>query len=161
MKKVSYLFLFVFALGCSSEPDVVHLRTVKGPRKEKTIVQANQLMTIQVEGMTCEMGCGGSIRKALKATGAVERVSFDFVEGRNIQQATVYLDSTKVSAGELEMIIRSINEKQFKTYQRTTEALSASSATVDSPSSEQEKMELNEEAIAVPNLLDLLTGFVL
>jgi copper chaperone CopZ len=161
MKKVSYLFLFIFALSCSSEPEVVHLRTVKGPRKEKTAVNANQLMTIQVEGMTCEMGCGGSIRKALKATGAVERVSFDFVEGRKIQQATIYLDSSKVSSAELEKIIRTINEKQFKTYQRSTEALTASATTSNSPSSEKKKVEMNEELIAVPNLLDLLTGFVL
>lgn len=161
MKKISYLILVVFMLGCSSEPDVVHLRTVKGPRKEKTVVHANQLMTIQVEGMTCEMGCGGNIRKALKATGAVERVSFDFVEGRKIQHATVYLDSTKVNALELEQIIRTINDKQFKTYQRSTSALSASSTSTDSPSSEKEKVEMNEEVIAVPNLLDLLTGFVL
>lgn len=161
MKKVSFLILFVFSLGCSSEPEVVHLRTVKGPRKEKTVVETNQLMTIQVEGMTCEMGCGGSIRKALKATGAVERVSFDFVEGRKIQQASIYLDSTKVSSDELEKIIRTINEKQFKTYQRSTEALTASTNTSNSPASEKKKVEMNEELIAVPNLLDLLTGFVL
>jgi hypothetical protein len=61
----------------------------------------------------------------------------------------------------LEKIIRTINEKQFKTYQRSTEALTASATTSNSPSSEKKKVEMNEELIAVPNLLDLLTGFVL
>lgn len=161
MKKAIVLFLLFFFVGCSNEPDVIHLRTVKGPRKEKSTVTANQLMTVQVEGMTCEMGCGGSIRKALKATGGVARVSFDFVEGRKIQSAKIYLDSTQVSSTELDRILRTINDKQFKTYQPTTERVHSSDTETGSTSSEKEQMKINEENIAIPNLLDLLSGFVL
>ena len=41
-------------------------------------VTPNRKMTTEIDGMTCVMGCGGSIRKELLNTGAVSRCSFDF-----------------------------------------------------------------------------------
>ncbi len=107
------LFFALALMACSSNPEVVHLRTEKPKKKEVVRVEPNATMTAEVEGMTCEMGCGGSIRTELKATGAVSRVQFDFVEGRTKQGMTVYFDETKITQKRMMDILRTMNEQQF------------------------------------------------
>ena len=51
-------------------------------KKEKEVikiaVEANRVLRMDLDGMVCSMGCGGSIRKGLNATGAVADCDFDF-----------------------------------------------------------------------------------
>jgi copper chaperone CopZ len=111
---MKYSMFFVLALmACSSNPEVVHLRTEKAKKKEVVKVDPNKTMTADVVGMTCEMGCGGSIRTKLKATGAVSRVQFDFVEGRKEQGMTVYFDEAKITQKQMMDILQTMNEQQF------------------------------------------------
>lgn len=111
---MKYSMFFVLALmACSSNPEVVHLRTEKAKKKEVVKVDPNKTMTADVVGMTCEMGCGGSIRTKLKATGAVSRVQFDFVEGRKEQGMTVYFDEAKITQKQMIDILQTMNEQQF------------------------------------------------
>lgn len=154
----------IFA-SCSSEPNVVHLRTEKGKKEVKAPVKTNSVLTMEIEGMTCEMGCGGTIRKELKATGAVGRVKFvDFTEGQEKQTARVAFDSTKISADELIKIVSTINENQFTVGNTKLESIDRSTdATTEESSgaSEKEKVEMSESSFAIPNILDILSGFIL
>ena len=106
----SLLGLFV---ACNSTPETIVLRREKGQKTLKTKVIGTKKMTTEIEGMTCEMGCGGSIRKALKETGGVERVQYDFVEGRKKQVALITYDAAKIDAQKMLQKIQTINEKQF------------------------------------------------
>lgn len=115
--------LTLFFISCSNEPNVVHLRTVKGQRKEVAKVNANRLLSVEIEGMSCEMACGGSIRMNLKATGAVDRVQFDFTDGRKIQTASIAYDDTQITETEILKLIENMNEHQFKTHKHSTEEL--------------------------------------
>jgi copper chaperone CopZ len=110
-----YLFIslvFVFS-ACNSTPETIVLRREKVVKTTKTKVSGTKKMTTEIEGMTCEMGCGGSIRKALKETGGVERVQYDFVEGRKKQVALITYDAVKIDAQKMLQLIQTINEKQF------------------------------------------------
>jgi copper chaperone CopZ len=112
--QILFTLLVFFVCSCSSEPEVVHLRTVKHNDKKKAEVKANCTALIDIKGMSCEMGCGGSIRKALKATKAVARVSYDFMEGREVQVAKIEFDSTQLNTKQIETIISELNDQQFK-----------------------------------------------
>ena len=68
---------------------------------------------MEIEGMTCVMGCGASIRKELYTTKAVSSVEFDFKEDRKINTAKIAFDSAKISIDEMVSIISNMNEKQF------------------------------------------------
>ena len=157
------LFYFIFLVGlasCSNEPNVVHLRTVKGIKKVATKVEANSLFTVSIEGMSCEMGCGGSIRKELKATGAIDRVEFDFVEGRKVQTAKISFDDKKINESKMLSILSAMNEKQFKVQKVSIEKIEESTeASIDAPTEDSEKsVEISEAApsFALPNLFDVL-----
>ena len=153
---------FLLLSACSSEPNVVLLRTEKKHTAVKPVVQANRLLTLEVEGMTCEMGCGGSIRKELKATGGVQRVEFNFVEGEKIQTAKISFDKDKITADKMVKILTSMNDNQFKIGTMHSEAIDipasteATKANADSP----EKIKISTSTFTVPNLMDILSSFV-
>jgi copper chaperone CopZ len=93
-------------------------------KKTKTIeVQANSQADFAVEGMVCQMGCGGSIRKELKMTGAVDRVEVNFVEEQKEQVVHVQYDSTLISTQKMTSILTSINDRQFKASLISNKAL--------------------------------------
>jgi copper chaperone CopZ len=114
MIRTSLLFcLLGLFVACNSTPETIVLRREKVVKTAKTKVIGTKKMTFEIEGMTCEMGCGGSIRKALKETGGVERVQYDFVEGRKKQVALITYDAAKIDAQKMLQLIQTINEKQF------------------------------------------------
>ena len=115
--------------------------------------------------MTCEMGCGGSIRKELKATGGVARVEFvDFKEGAKKQTARVSFDTNKITVDEMVKIVTTMNDKQFtvgKISSETIDAPATTSATATPEDSEDDKVKISETSFQIPNLLDILSSFVL
>jgi copper chaperone CopZ len=114
MIRTSLLFcLLGLFVACNSTPETIVLRREKVVKTTKTKVIGTKKMTTEIAGMTCEMGCGGSIRKALKETGGVERVQYDFVEGRKKQVALITYDAAKIDAQKMLQLIQTINEKQF------------------------------------------------
>lgn len=163
MKSFALVLSSILLLGaCSSEPNVVHVRTEKGQKETKAAVDANRLMTIEVKGMSCEMGCGGSIRKELKATGGVERVEFDFVEGEEVQTAKISFDTNKVTEDEMVEIITSMNDKQFTVKKSSSENISSSTttSTTSTQESEEGKVKISSTSFALPNLFGILSRII-
>jgi copper chaperone CopZ len=115
---VIFITVVGFALAsCNDSGEKVHIKTVKGQtgkNQEKKVI-ANTQLNLEISGMSCEKGCGGTIRKALKQTGGVDRVSYDFVEGRETQIAKISLDSNKVDLEKVKKVISALNENQFTT----------------------------------------------
>lgn len=77
------------------------------------IVKANAIQEIGVQGMVCQMGCGGSIRKALKETCAVERVEVNYIDTLEEQTIKVYYNKAKISPQQMLHILANVNDKQF------------------------------------------------
>lgn len=154
----------LFFAACSSEPETVLLKTEKGKKEgAKATVDADRMATIEISGMTCEAGCGGSIRKELKATGGVSRVQYDFVEGRDVQTAKVSFDKDKVSLDQMINIITSINEKQFSVGKTRSEVLNDVSSTPSetAPSKQTvEKVSMSDAQIELPNLIGILSDII-
>ncbi len=127
MKKLfGALAIIAITASCSSNDkgtvvSVEHHNT--SSTKEK--VEVTQTMNVEVSGMSCVHACGGAIRTNLKDTKAVDRVSFDFEDGRKVNTCTITYDDKKISEKEIIRIIEKINEKQFKTGKHSSEPIKA------------------------------------
>ena len=119
MKTALYLiFSLLFLTACNNS-------TIEKKASEivpTTSNTANTKLALSVQGMVCKMGCGGSIRKELLATNAVEKVDVDFVEDNESQLITVYYNNSRSSKEKLLKVINEMNDKQF-----TAQAISESS----------------------------------
>lgn len=103
-----------FVFSCKNQPiDIATPEQVKVENNQQ-IVHPNKMLTAEITGMTCEQGCGGSIRKNLKATGGVSKVEYDFVIDAEKQVCRIFFDSTKISEGKISEVVNTINEEQFK-----------------------------------------------
>ena len=110
MKTALYLlFSLLFLAACNNA--TIEKKTSK--IAPATSNNANKKLALSVQGMVCKMGCGGSIRKELLATNAVEKVEVDFVEDKESQLITVYYNNSRSSKEKLLKVINEMNDKQF------------------------------------------------
>jgi len=115
MKKIlGGVFLLTLFFACGQSENQIQVAKKVDKKEIPVTVNANKTISLNIEGMVCEMGCGSSIRKALKDTKAVDRCSFDFKDERKVNVATISFDSTAISQDKIVSIISSLNDKQFK-----------------------------------------------
>ena len=164
MIKSALIGLLVITLfGCSEDAEVkTDMGKVESNTKEVK-VNANRLLTMEIDGMVCQMGCGGSIRKELKATGAVSGVEFDFEDDRETNIAKISFDKNSITVDELIKVVSEINDGQFKIGKTSSEEVySAHFQTETGISSEaKSEVEVSSSSIEIPNLLELLSGLLL
>jgi len=110
MKTALYLlFSLLFLAACNNAT----IDKKVSENKPATSNVANTKLALNVNGMVCKMGCGGSIRKELLATNAVEKVEVDFDEEKESQLITVYYNNSLSSKEKLLKVINEMNDKQF------------------------------------------------
>jgi Cu+-exporting ATPase len=161
------IFLFVMLglilTACSSDVQVDSKQT-QAEVSDVELMVPNRLLTVEIEGMVCEMGCGGSIRKDLKATGGVCDVTFDYKEDRNTNFVAVTYDSQRISEQEMIECLSELNDGQFTVGKTESEAFQAeiSNEKIEAKSSENSKIDVASSSVfQMPNLLDLLSGLLL
>jgi copper chaperone CopZ len=76
-------------------------------------VVPNTSVALGVKGMVCQMGCGGSIRKALKETCAVELVEVNYVDSLQEQTIKVHYDRKRLGPAQMINLLSQLNDKQF------------------------------------------------
>jgi copper chaperone CopZ len=125
---VSILFFLLLFFSCTTQEEKIIVKNAK-TKVEKTMVEVkpNHMLTVEIEGMSCEMNCGGSIRKGLKKTGAVSRVEFKWVEEAEKQITNISYDDTKMNEKQIVALIETLNEGQFTTYPVKSEKISPTS----------------------------------
>ena len=149
--------------ACSSEVQV-DSNQIQGEVSNAELVLPNRLLTVEIEGMVCEMGCGGSIRKDLKATGGVSDVTFDYKEDRNTNFVAVTYDSQRITEQEMIERLSDLNEGQFTVGITEWEEFQAENSKQNNgtKSSEDSKIDVaSSSGLEIPNLLDLLSGLLL
>jgi len=111
MKYVISILLTILLWSCES-------RNAKNSTDQSanvcTKVTANTSQDFGVKGMVCKMGCGGSIRKALKETCAVDQVAVSYIDTLQEQSITVYYDRNKIAPEQMITVLNKINDKQFE-----------------------------------------------
>lgn len=164
MKKVFFIIVGALVLvGCSQPEPVITESSTSVNEEEKTVVIPTKKLTMEIGGMSCEMGCGAAIRKELFATGAVESVNFDFKMGRDLNTADIFYDGAKISDEKITAIISSINNQQFSVgketvseYEQKNNASSVGSAHSKNSTAETSFTSIEPIQIEKRNLIDLL-----
>lgn len=162
MKKILYFALSITLLtACGSEAEN-SAEVDEQEVVEMSEVTPNKIMTMEIEGMVCKMGCGGSIRKELKASGGVSQVEFDFEEERASNKATIYFDSKKITEKKIIEIVSALNSKQFSVGLTSTEDFKSTetSESASNSTSSDVQIETTSSGIEVPNLLELLARLI-
>lgn len=72
------------------------------------------MVDLRIEGMSCEMMCGGSIKKALAKLPGVEGTEIVFNEGEEADHAVVTYDETQVSDAQMVETIQTLYDGQYK-----------------------------------------------
>lgn len=152
--KIPFIFITcLFLFSCENSEEV-------------SVAVSNEIAHIVVEGMVCEMGCGGAIRKELYTTEAVDQVDVDFDEERSENTIAVHFDNRKISTDEILKMISKINDGQFTASLKDTEAIKESDeATKTTHSSNTKKNEQSyfntkNNYFSFPNLTSWLNGLI-
>lgn len=166
MKKVLVVVIGALTLGVTScgesgEKKIISVEKKVSYTKLKP-VHADRKLAIEVRGMSCEHACGGAIRMALKEIGAVERVSYDFEDGRKTQTAFITFDKSKINVDKIVSIIESINDKQFTTGKSSSSDLTETSSTEGTSttvsSNERETVSMEAPSMKMPNIYKIFAN---
>ncbi len=116
---------------------------------------------LKIEGMSCEMMCGGAIKKALAKIEGVTSTEIVFNEGDELDHAVVTYDEGQVTDAQLVDAVRAIHDGQYKVLAViVTKQVRSSASTSDEPSRTSENKGVSAyspAAILLPSLITLLT----
>jgi copper chaperone CopZ len=163
MKKILLYGVLAMSIVACSEKTQENTGDQQSDKQEQVDVQVtpNKVMIMEIDGMVCKMGCGGSIRKELKASGGVSNVEFDFEEERSTNTAKVYFDSGLIDEEKLVSLVKELNDGQFTVGETSTEDV-VEVETEESPSTDSGADDVSIDAytddVEMPNLFDLFKG---
>lgn len=133
--KVLFILLTSWlAIACSSD------------KNEGSSLVANASTKLAIEGMTCEVGCAGTIEKTLNKTAGIKSCEVDFEN----KLASVEFDNNQISEEEIKSIIENLNEGQYK-----VSLVNGASAEIGSSSNEDE-ISVSAPIIEIPNIFSAL-----
>ena len=117
---------------------------------------------ISIDGMSCEMMCGGSIKKALAKLPGIESTEIKFVEGDEQDHAIVSYDDTKVTDDQMIEAIQALHDGQYKVMAvKVTKQVKSAASSNESVSNPRESATVTARApsssIILPSLLAILT----
>lgn len=171
-KQILFIASFLLLLSCTSNDKPVVVR--KKSCKAKTIfdcssVEADRMLSMEIKGMSCVMGCGASIRKELLSTKAVCSVEFDFEENREFNTAKIAFDKDKITTDQLVVLISKLDDKKFTVGETSSTEYSCPTASTGSCSfdntecrsscKEESKIKSSESKIELPNFLNIISRF--
>ena len=140
-------------VSCAGEPSVEVHYSEKVAEVEKTVAR------IGVEGMMCEIACGGKIRKELSELNGVASASIQFEEGHAINYALVEFNPALVNETELISCINGISDGKLYAVKEMEVTSFAPSGDTDN-SVESTAAEINGASFAIPGITDILAGFL-
>jgi len=114
--KPFFLLIGVFTLVFSCSNPQESSQADVAVQESTVVVTPTHILSVELEGMSCEMGCGASIRKELLSTQAVERVQFDFKMGRKTNIAHISYNESDISPEKITARITQLNDQQFSIH---------------------------------------------
>lgn len=159
------LFIGLLAACSTGTPGVQE--TALASNIERVVVEemvngsAGTIADLSIDGMSCEMMCGGSIKKALAKLPGVNSTEIRFIEGDENDHAVVDYDASKVSDADMVEAIQSLHDGQYKvvSVHITKRVPSAGGVSASTKKAEETKQVsvINPTAIVVPGILGLLS----
>ena len=140
MKNSIYLLVTVLGLfSCNNAQESEATATPMAEETVKVAVVADSEVDLEIEGMTCEMGCKGAIEKALSKAPGIEVASVDFPT----ETAVVKYDSKVTSEEEIIEVIQTVANGAYTA--KIAEVGSVEEKETTDESIETEETEVTEE----------------
>jgi copper chaperone CopZ len=153
-------------ISCASEaPEPMQQAPAQAIERvvEEVAISGKVLTTfadLSITGMSCEMMCGGSIKKALAKLPGVNSTEIKFVEGEENDHAIVDYDATKVTDEQLIGAIQDLYDGQYKVVavKITKQIPAAGTAATDAAKAKEDGVSvLNPAAVVIPGILAVLS----
>lgn len=152
--------------GCDQAPEAVVADIPAGVVRtvQEVAIQTGTPITfadLSIEGMSCEMMCGSSIKKALARLPGVSTTEITFIEGEELDHAIVTYDESKVTDAELVKAVQALYDGQYKVLAvNVTKQVKAPGAAAAKAAEAKEEKAVNAylptDAI-LPSIVALLT----
>ena len=153
----------ILLLSCSSTPPAPQVASNIERTVVETAISSGTPVTmadISIDGMTCEMMCGGAIKKALGALPGIASTDIKFTEGDERDHAIVTFDESKVNDAQMVEAIQALYDGQYKVLAvKITKQVKANNATSTEGAATKEEHQVSVLAPAVmilPGILSLL-----
>lgn len=116
---------------------------------------------LSIEGMSCAMMCGGSIKKALAQLPGVVSTEIEFIEGDERDHAVVTYDPAQVDDAQMVEAIQKLHDGQYKVLavKITRQVQGKTAGGTETQESEETKpvSVIDPAAMVVPGILSLLS----
>lgn len=167
MNKTS-LFLFILTLAAcggtntpAPEANTDVVRTVN----EVAITSGTPVSTadLSIDGMTCAMGCGNTIKSALVGLPGVSAAEVDFAEAGKTNHVVVTYDPKRVSDADMVKAVHGLHNGDYKVVAvGITQQVLKTGATEGAPAETTTEGKVNAtiEHVALPSLVALLQRLV-
>lgn len=131
-------------------------------QNEETKYYANSEADLTIEGMSCEINCVNTVKKALGKVEGVTHVAIDFDTERNEDFCKVEFDEQMLNVQNLQSIIESVNDGAYKVTQSESKKLETedekeSAFNFDSPSS-NDRINTTSSSFSLPSILDFVVA---
>ena len=166
MKSNRIPLIFMAALlACSSpQPDT----TVIPTDVTRTVVEVADMAEgfyradLSISGMSCEMMCGGAIKKALAKVEGVESTDIDFDAEKDVDHAIVTFKSDIVDDAALVAAVNAIHDGAYQVQAVVVEVPVGSSAVQASNAKGDARKSVTDDLpeIQMPSLMDILSSII-
>jgi copper chaperone CopZ len=144
------LTVVVFACNSDVNPSVEVAHSEQVALSEKTIAK------IAVDGMMCEIACGGKIRKELSEIQGVASAAIEFTEGADVNFALVEFNPELVKEEQLITCINTISDGDLYAVKNMEVIHFSPSEEIIQGEAEEDGLEMSESYFQLPGISNLI-----
>lgn len=168
VRRILPLLAASLLLACSRNAPSTNDSVLQGvDRTVEEVAVAGPSLTkadLSIEGMSCAMMCGGSIKKALAGLPGVLSTEIEFIEGDERDHAVVTYDPAQVNDAQMVEAIQKLHDGQYKVLAvKITRQVQVDNGGDHGPGRGDEARAvsvIDPAALVVPGLLALLSSFL-
>lgn len=166
MTKIASLFVIAALVACG---EAIVPATEADPHVARTVnevaIEGGTPVTMAdlgIEGMTCAMGCGGTIKSALAKLPGVTGTEVNFTDAEHANHVVVTYDPAKVSDADMVKAVQAIHNGDYKVVSVgiTKQVLKQGASDAPTESTENAHVNASLESVAPPSLVALLQRLV-
>ena len=165
MKRLYFLILsFLILLGCNSDPSI---KTEKVTAMADVPVTVNEIKVgntddvktvaeLEIEGMTCAIGCAKMIKKTVSDLDGVKMAEVNFDADNPIDYAIVEYNPDEISELEMAAVIQSLVDGQYKVHKIVVNKYIYAESLEEEAIEKDQTSELDIK-FSFPNILEVFT----
>lgn len=150
LRNALFLSLIAVVFACNSGSNVHVEHSEQVAQAEKTVAK------IAVDGMMCEIACGGKIRKELSEMQGVANASIEFTEGADLNYALVEYNPDLVQEDQLIACINTISDGDLYAVKQMEVIHYSPSEEIEQGATTEDDIDMSEATFQMPGISDLI-----